>query len=46
MSFYFTKTENRKVKQVLSRRLAPVRGGGYKERVKEVNMMEMLCTHV
>jgi hypothetical protein len=21
-------------------------GGGYKEMVKEVNMMEMLCTHV
>jgi hypothetical protein len=28
-------TENRKVKQVLSGRLVPVGGGGYKESVKE-----------
>jgi hypothetical protein len=26
--------------------LAPVGGGGYRERVQEVNMVEIVCTHV
>jgi hypothetical protein len=32
---FFSKTENRKVKQVLSGELVPVGGGGHKERVQE-----------
>jgi hypothetical protein len=41
MSFF--KNEGREGKIGAIWGLAPVRGGGYKERVWEVNMMEMLC---
>jgi hypothetical protein len=33
--FLFSKTENMKIKQVLSGGVVPVGGGRYKERVKE-----------
>jgi hypothetical protein len=41
---FFSKTENRKVKQALCGWLVPVGGGGSKERVEEVNVAEMSCT--
>jgi hypothetical protein len=40
------KKQNRKVKQVLSGGRYQWEGGGYKERVKEGDMVEILCTHV
>jgi hypothetical protein len=43
--FFLQKTENRKLKQVLSGPLVSVVGGGYKERIQEVNVVETLCTH-
>jgi hypothetical protein len=56
--FVFTKTENRRLEQVLSgdwhqweeegirKGMAPVGGGGYKERVWEVKMVEIWCAHI
>jgi hypothetical protein len=40
----FSKTETRKVKQVLSGGVVPVEG--YKERVKEAECSRNLCTYV
>jgi hypothetical protein len=37
---------SRKIKQVLSGRWYQWEGGGCMEMVKEVNMIEILCTHV
>jgi hypothetical protein len=47
MSFFFSKTENKKAKQVLSGGLVPV--GGWEDLRKgcrRVSMVEILCTHV
>jgi hypothetical protein len=45
MSF-FSKMEGRRVKQVLSGDWYQSEWGRYKEREKEVNIVEILCTHV
>jgi hypothetical protein len=42
----FSKTENRKVKQVLPGDWYPWENGGYKERGRRVNMVEIICTYV
>jgi hypothetical protein len=41
MSFFKNEGQEGKIGAIWG--LAPVRGGGYKERVWEVNMVEMLC---
>jgi hypothetical protein len=42
---FFSKTKNRKVKRILSWGWYQEEWGGLREGVKEVNMMEILCTH-
>jgi hypothetical protein len=42
----FSKVEDWKVKLVLSGGWYQWEGGGYKERVNEGNMVEIVCTHV
>jgi hypothetical protein len=42
----FSKTENKKVKQVLSGGWYQWEGGDIRKRCRRVNVVEMLCTHV
>jgi hypothetical protein len=48
MFIYFTKTENRKAKQVQSGGLLSIRGRreDIRKRCRRVNMLEILITHV
>jgi hypothetical protein len=45
-SLFFSKTENRKVKQVMSGNWYQCGRGGYKEKVEGGEYGGILCTHV